>query len=77
MRESHSAPKEIALGPMLQRVSPRVTPIVEDLAPKQMAADAPLVTASLLFKPVMTAHQIVEIRYLKSGVIESALAGSQ
>jgi hypothetical protein len=42
-----------------------------------MAPDAPFVTASLLFEPVMTAHQIVEIRYFKSGMIESGLAGSQ
>ena len=61
---------------MLQRVSPRITPIVEDLAPKHMAPDAPFVTVSLPFEPVMTAHEIVEIRYFKSGMIESRLAGS-
>ena len=61
---------------MLQRVSPRVTPVVEDLAPKQMAPDAPFVTATFLFEPIMTAHQVVEIRYFKGGMIESGLTGA-
>ena len=38
--------EQITIGPMLQRVSPRITPIVEDLAPQHMAPDAPFVTAS-------------------------------
>src|SRR5208282_3511279 len=69
--------EQIAIGPMLQRVSPRVTPIVEDLAPKQMASNAPFMSATFLFQPIMSAHQVVKIRYFKSGMIESGLAGSQ
>ena len=61
---------------MLQRVSPRVTPIVEDLAPKQMASDAPFMSASFLFQPIMSAHQVVEIRYFKGRMVESGLTGA-
>src|SRR5208282_2442947 len=66
--------EQVAVGPMFDGVAPRVAPIVENLTPQDMAADAPFMLPSLLAKPVVPAHQIVEIRDFERGMIKLRLS---
>src|SRR5271156_5694318 len=68
--------EQVAVGPMFDGVAPRVAPIVENLAAQDMAADAPFMLPSLLAKPVVPAHQVVEIRDFERGMIELRLSSA-
>ena len=69
--------QQIAVGPMLQRMTPRIPPVVENLAAQQVASNAPFVMPASFFQPIVASHQIVEIRDLVSSVIETGFAGAQ
>src|SRR5271163_2498729 len=68
--------EQVAVGPMFNGVAPRVAPIVENLAAQDMAAYAPFMMPSLLAKPVVPAHQVVEIRDFERGMIKLRLSGA-
>ncbi len=69
--------QQIAVSPMLQRMTPRITPIVENLTAQHVASDAPFVMPALFSEPIVAAHQIVEIRDLVSRMIKAGFAGAE
>src|SRR5579862_4127152 len=63
--------EQVAVGPVLQRVAPRIAPVVEHLAAEEVAADAPFGVATGVGQALVTAHQVVEVRDLVGGVVEA------
>ena len=55
---------------MLDPMTPRVLPIIENLASKNMASDPPILLVALLAKVTITSHQIIEVRDLEGGVMK-------
>src|SRR6185437_1115973 len=68
---------EIAVGPVLDRMTPRIGPVVENLAAEIVAADAPFMLARFRGEIFLAAHQIVEIDHFERGMTETGPAFDQ
>src|SRR5690242_2993978 len=61
----------IAVGPVLVHASPGVGPVVVDLAPQYVPADAPHVLVCAELRQVIVAHgDVVDIGYLEGQMVE-------
>src|SRR6185312_10064018 len=66
--------QHVAVGPMLVHAAPRIGPIVEHLAAKHVAADAPhMLVLAFLDEVFVADHHVVEILHLERQVIEADL----
>src|SRR5262245_61685956 len=68
--------QDIGVGPMLMHATPRIGPIVEELAADQVAANAPHMLVALLLQMLVADHDVVDIGGLERQVIEAALVAA-
>lgn len=66
----HAGIEEVAICPVLDTMSPWITPVVENLAAEDMAPDAPIVLIPFGFEIMAAGHQIVEVGHLECRVME-------
>ena len=65
--------EHVGVGPVLVHPSPRVGPVIEQLAADQMAADAPHVLIAFAGQMLVTDHHVVDVGRLVGEMVEAAL----
>src|SRR5271165_5889096 len=63
--------EKVAVRPVFQFMTPRIFPIIKNLAAQNMPPDAPGCFSTVALEVLMTAHQIIHMRDLKCGVVET------
>jgi len=66
--------EQVAIGPVFELVPPGVQPVVEDLAAKCVAADAPGGPVLPALKVIVPGHQVIQVADLEGGMMKSRLA---
>ena len=68
--------QQITVGEMFDDVSPRITPVVEDLATEDVAADTGVVVVAGARQVIMAGHERIHILYLEGRMVETGLTDS-
>src|SRR4029077_6022874 len=68
--------EHIGVGPMLVHATPRIGPVIEELAADQGAAEGPHVLIALFLQMLVADHDIVDIGGLVGQMVEAALVAA-